>query len=107
MPSRGRWLLLLLSAAATPSAAVRPDEISMGTTILAVRYDGGVVVGADTRTSVSGYVSNRHAAKLTFVLDGPADSFVGRREMPADGGARIDEGSQCDGEGTAATRAPI
>ena len=41
--------------------ALHPNEISMGTTILAVRYKGGVVVGADTRTSVSGYVSNRYA----------------------------------------------
>jgi len=48
----------------------------MGTTILAVRYNGGVVVGADTRTSVSGYVSNRYAAKLTFVLDRSIDRFA-------------------------------
>ena len=41
--------------------ALHPNEVSMGTTILAVRYKGGVVVGADTRTSVSGYVSNRYA----------------------------------------------
>ena len=50
----------------------------MGTTILAIRYDGGVVAGADTRTSSSGYVSNRHAAKLTFVLDGEVDEFASR-----------------------------
>ena len=60
--------LLLLSG---PSAA---------TTIVAVRYgrgsSSGVVVGADTRTSSGGYVSNRFAAKLTFVLDGEADAFV-------------------------------
>ena len=41
--------------------ALHPNEVSMGTTILAVRYKDGVVVGADTRTSVSGYVSNRYA----------------------------------------------
>lgn len=58
------------------SNALRQDEVSMGTTILAVRYNGGVVVGADTRTSVSGYVSNRYAAKLTFVLDRNVDNFV-------------------------------
>lgn len=96
MTSRKHWLLLLLlSAAASSSSALRPGEVSMGTTILAVRYDGGVVVGADTRTSVSGYVSNRHAAKLTFVLDGPADSFVGRRAAP--GGA--DDRPSGDGAG--------
>lgn len=41
----------------------------MGTTILAVRYRDGVVVGADSRTSVSGYVSNRFATKISFVLE--------------------------------------
>lgn len=41
----------------------------MGTTILALRYKDGVIVAADTRTSVSGYVSNRFAAKVTFILD--------------------------------------
>ena len=37
----------------------------MGTTLVAICCKGGVVVGADTRTSVSGYVSNRFAHKLT------------------------------------------
>ncbi|KAL9188856.1 hypothetical protein ACHAXT_011346 [Thalassiosira profunda] len=69
---------LLLAAAA---AALRPGEVSMGTTILAVRFEGGVVVGADTRTSVSGYVSNRHAAKLTFVLDREVDEYVASSEQ--------------------------
>lgn len=59
-----------------PTSASSTDEIKMGTTILATRYKGGVVVGADTRTSVSGYVSNRYAAKLTFVLDREIDEFV-------------------------------
>lgn len=49
---------------------VRTDaEVSMGTTILAIRYRDGVVVGADSRTSVSGYVSNRFATKISFVLN--------------------------------------
>jgi len=70
-------LSLLLSG---PSAA---------TTIVAVRYGrgptSGVVVGADTRTSSGGYVSNRFAAKLTFVLDGEADAFVQPLEKSEDG----------------------
>ena len=52
------------------------DEISMGTTILAVRYRGGIVTGADTRTSSNGYVANRYATKLTFVLDPMADDYT-------------------------------
>mmetsp|Transcript_39687 Transcript_39687/g.69744 ORF Transcript_39687/g.69744 Transcript_39687/m.69744 type:complete len:305 (-) Transcript_39687:454-1368(-) len=66
----------LLAATISTTNALRQDEVSMGTTILAVRYKDGVVVGADTRTSVSGYVSNRYAAKLTFVLDRNVDNFV-------------------------------
>ena len=41
------------------------SEISMGTTLVALCCKDGVVVGADTRTSVSGFVSNRYAHKLT------------------------------------------
>jgi len=48
----------------------------MGTTILAVAYRDGVVVGADTRTSVSGYVSNRYATKISFILDKDMDVNV-------------------------------
>jgi len=33
------------------------DEISMGTTILAVQYNGGVITGANTRTSSNVYVT--------------------------------------------------
>eukprot|EP00566_Odontella_aurita_P019259 CAMPEP_0113562214 /NCGR_PEP_ID=MMETSP0015_2-20120614/20404_1 /TAXON_ID=2838 /ORGANISM="Odontella" /LENGTH=320 /DNA_ID=CAMNT_0000464089 /DNA_START=161 /DNA_END=1124 /DNA_ORIENTATION=- /assembly_acc=CAM_ASM_000160 len=66
--------LLLLSplnlANFLPSASAGGvPEIQTGTTIFAVKYRDGVVVGADTRTSVSGYVSNRYASKLAFVLD--------------------------------------
>uniref|UniRef100_A0A7S2UIY2 proteasome endopeptidase complex n=1 Tax=Attheya septentrionalis TaxID=420275 RepID=A0A7S2UIY2_9STRA len=70
----------------------------MGTTLVAVRYrlsdgsdESGVVMGADTRTSVSGYVSNRFAAKLTPILLGGDDEtnvgstcVVGRAGSAAD-----------------------
>ena len=89
MPPRRRQpvrLLLPLSLLLSgPSAA---------TTIVAVRYgrgpSSGVVVGADTRTSSGGYVSNRFAAKLTFVLDGEADAFVQPLER-VEGSIVIDE----------------
>ena len=75
MPLRRRLIvpsLLLLSSHAPTSCTA--------TTIVAVRYgigpSSGVVVGADTRTSTGGYVSNRFAAKLTFVLDRETDVFV-------------------------------
>lgn len=41
----------------------------MGTTLVALICKSGVVVGADTRTSVGEYVSNRFAHKLTPLSD--------------------------------------
>lgn len=47
--------------------------VSTGTTLVAARYgggeeeEGGIIVGADSRTSRSGYVSNRYAQKLSVV----------------------------------------
>ena len=43
-------------------------EVSLGTTIMAVSFDGGVVVGADSRTSTGSYVANRVSDKLTPVF---------------------------------------
>uniref|UniRef100_A0A0A9YU69 Proteasome subunit beta type-6 n=1 Tax=Lygus hesperus TaxID=30085 RepID=A0A0A9YU69_LYGHE len=44
-------------------------EHMMGTTIMAVTYDGGVVLGADSRTSTGTYVANRVSDKLTPLHD--------------------------------------
>ncbi|KAI8464531.1 MAG: 20S proteasome beta subunit A1 [Monoraphidium minutum] len=44
-------------------------DISLGTTIIAVTYDGGVVLGADSRTSSGTYVANRTQDKITPLLD--------------------------------------
>jgi len=41
----------------------------MGTTIMAVEFKGGVVIGADSRTSTGSYVANRVSDKLTKVHD--------------------------------------
>lgn len=45
------------------------EEHMMGTTIMAVKYDGGVVLGADSRTSTGTYVANRVSDKLTKLHD--------------------------------------
>ncbi|XP_020520528.1 proteasome subunit beta type-6 [Amborella trichopoda] len=42
---------------------------SMGTTIIRVTYDGGVVLGADSRTSTGMYVANRASDKITELTD--------------------------------------
>jgi 20S proteasome subunit beta 1 len=47
----------------------RKGEHMLGTSIMAVKYDGGVVLGADSRTSTGSYVANRVSDKLTPVSD--------------------------------------
>lgn len=47
----------------------REREVSLGTTIMAVEFKDGVVLGADTRTSMGTYISNRVAKKLTRLAD--------------------------------------
>lgn len=48
------------------------EEIDLGTTLVAIKYGGGVVVGADTRTSAGGYVSNKLAFKINPIFQ-PGD----------------------------------
>jgi 20S proteasome subunit beta 1 len=45
------------------------NEVQLGTTIMAVEFDGGVVMGADSRTSTGSYVSNRASNKITALTD--------------------------------------
>ncbi|CAF0932031.1 unnamed protein product [Adineta ricciae] len=45
------------------------QPVSTGTTIVAVEYDGGVIIGADTRTSAGTFVMNRFTDKLTPLTD--------------------------------------
>lgn len=45
------------------------EEVSTGTSIMAVEFDGGVVIGADSRTTSGSYVANRVTDKLTPVHD--------------------------------------
>jgi 20S proteasome subunit beta 1 len=44
-------------------------EVLTGTTIMACTYDGGVILGADSRTSSGNYVANKVADKITKVCD--------------------------------------
>ncbi|XP_055674137.1 proteasome subunit beta type-6 [Falco peregrinus] len=45
------------------------EAVSTGTTIMAVEFDGGVIIGADSRTTTGSYVANRVTDKLTPVHD--------------------------------------
>lgn len=45
------------------------SEHLTGTTIMAVEFDGGVVIAADSRTTTGSYIANRVTDKLTRVTD--------------------------------------
>merc|ERR1719491_54379 len=45
------------------------EGVKTGTTIMAVVYNGGVVMAADTRTSTGEYVANRASRKISKVHD--------------------------------------
>eukprot|EP01137_Pigoraptor_chileana_P033515 Opistho-2@24504 len=44
-------------------------EHMTGTTIMAVEFNGGVVIGADSRTTTGSYIANRVTDKLTPITD--------------------------------------
>ena len=48
---------------------LKEGEVSMGTTIMAITFDGGVTLGADSRTSTGNYIANRVTDKLTQLTD--------------------------------------
>lgn len=48
---------------------LKPGEVDAGTSIIAVRFQGGVVLGADSRTSMGTYIANRVSDKLTPLHD--------------------------------------
>jgi len=51
------------------ASGLKPGEVSTGTTILALPYEGGVVVCADSRTSTGTYVANRVSDKLVQISE--------------------------------------
>jgi len=59
----------------------KEEAVKTGTTIMAVEFDGGVVMGADTRTSTGAYVANRASRKISKVHD---NIFVCRCGSAAD-----------------------
>lgn len=56
-------------SSSSSSAGRDANEHRMGTSIMAVTFNGGVVMGADSRTSTGTYVANRASDKITPVHD--------------------------------------
>ncbi|WFD39529.1 proteasome endopeptidase complex [Malassezia japonica] len=50
-------------------ARLKKGEVDLGTSIMAVAFDGGVVIGADSRTTMGSYIANRVTDKLTHLAD--------------------------------------
>ncbi|KAL0949642.1 hypothetical protein HGRIS_009686 [Hohenbuehelia grisea] len=48
---------------------LKKGEVNLGTSIMAVQFEGGVVIGADSRTTTGSYIANRVTDKLTHVHD--------------------------------------
>jgi 20S proteasome alpha/beta subunit len=48
---------------------LKPGELSTGTTIMAIPFAGGVVLGADSRVSTGTYVANRVSDKVAQLHD--------------------------------------
>ena len=48
---------------------LKPGELSTGTTIMAIPFEGGVVMGADSRVSTGTYVANRVSDKIAQLHD--------------------------------------
>lgn len=44
-------------------------SVNFQTSIMAAEFDGGVVIGADSRTTTGAYIANRVTDKLTRVTD--------------------------------------
>ncbi|KAF8665593.1 hypothetical protein AX16_000050 [Volvariella volvacea WC 439] len=48
---------------------LKGGEVNLGTSIMAVQFKDGVVIGADSRTTTGSYIANRVTDKLTYVHD--------------------------------------
>ncbi|ODV96505.1 hypothetical protein PACTADRAFT_49837 [Pachysolen tannophilus NRRL Y-2460] len=48
---------------------LKKGEVSLGTSIMAVTFKDGVILGADSRTTTGAYIANRVTDKLTQVHD--------------------------------------
>ncbi|KAI5953141.1 PRE3 [Candida jiufengensis] len=48
---------------------LKKGEVNLGTSIMAVKFQDGVILGADSRTTTGSYIANRVTDKLTQIHD--------------------------------------
>ncbi|KAF3940282.1 hypothetical protein ABW19_dt0209920 [Dactylella cylindrospora] len=48
---------------------LKKGEVNLGTSIMAIVFDEGVILGADSRTTTGAYIANRVTDKLTQITD--------------------------------------
>lgn len=48
---------------------LKKGEVNLGTSIMAVTFKDGVILGADSRTTTGSYIANRVTDKLTQIHD--------------------------------------
>ena len=60
---------VIMEVASCSGASWEAQAPQTGTTIVAIAFDGGVVVGADSRVSTGNYISNRASDKITPLTD--------------------------------------
>ncbi|KAG7666205.1 PRE3 [[Candida] subhashii] len=48
---------------------LKKGEVNLGTSIMAVKFKNGVILGADSRTTTGSYIANRVTDKLTQIHD--------------------------------------
>jgi 20S proteasome subunit beta 1 len=48
---------------------LKSGEVNLGTSIMAITFKDGVILGADSRTTTGAYIANRVTDKLTQVHD--------------------------------------
>ena len=48
---------------------LKSGEVNLGTSIMAINFKDGVILGADSRTTTGAYIANRVTDKLTQVHD--------------------------------------
>ena len=75
------------------SSSQAEEAPQTGTTIVAVSFDGGVVLGADSRVSTGNYVSNRASDKITSLA---GNVYMLRSGSAADTQAIADYGMHLD-----------